>query len=992
MGRISGFQYMKNIFLWMILFVNMLIPLSAAASPDTPSSPSISDGATGVALNPVISWTCANADSYEVYFGTSSNPPYVSTTTSASYVPSGLTPYTTYYWRVVAKNNDGNTSGPVWSFTTVVGTPLAPTMSSPVNGATGVSTNLALSWNAASGAVSYRLQLSTNSSFSTALIDQDQLTGTSLTVSGLSGSTTYYWRVNATNAGGTSDWSSVWSFTTVVYCGRIRIAWDPPNTDPHSVTGYEVYYGTASKQYGFPISVGNVASHTLTGLMPGQTYFIAAKAYNESYESVYSNEVSAVATIPAQIPRVLYVPAGDNQNPNINQILENHCFEIDQSTGIPSDLSSYQIIILSKNEASNPAAANSIKRFLENGGVAVIMGGTPKLLAGNTEDLAFISDWFGANWYGNDGGYATVLSDYVLWSDLLIGDRVDYSSTNNAASVYDFNPETIATSSWTSYGRTHSFIHSYGAGRIFYYAGDPGYSEDPNPKIKENSLKLFEKGLEWVAAIASPVDAPTLASPFERFADITPTYTWNAVPGSTWYFMWVADSTGTKIAQGYSASEVGCGLGTGLCSVTPAIHLAPGAGIWQIGAWNSIGGLASASMSFAITENAPLLSPSGTIAVTTPTYSWNAVIGSTRYNLSVNDSTGTRIQQWYNASEAGCASGRGICSVPPAIQLAAGDGNWRIQTWINGQEGPWSNPMSFTITSPGAPTLVSPSGAITTTTPTYSWYAVPGGTWYFMWVADSTGTRIAQGYSASELGCGLGAGFCSVTPTIQLAPGAGIWQIGAWNSIGGRASASMSFTVTQPATLVSPSGAITNTTPTYIWNAVPGSTRYYLFVDSTGTKIARWYSASEAGCASGTGSCSVTPSIQLTSGVGYWWILTEINNMEGLWSDPMSFTTTSPGAATMVSPSGAITTTTPTYTWNAVPGATWYFMWVADSTGTRIAQGYSASEVGCGSGTGLCSVTPTIQLAPGEGVWEIGAWNSIGGRANPAINFTVYPN
>lgn len=92
--------------------------------------------------------------------------------------------------------------------------PSAPTLVSPVNGATGVSTSPTLSWNASSGATSYRAQVSTSSSFSTTVYDQSGMTSTSAMVSGLAASTTYFWRVNATNAAGTSAWSSTWSFTT----------------------------------------------------------------------------------------------------------------------------------------------------------------------------------------------------------------------------------------------------------------------------------------------------------------------------------------------------------------------------------------------------------------------------------------------------------------------------------------------------------------------------------------------------------------------------------------------------------------------------------------------------------------------------------------------------------------------------------------------------------------------------------------------------------
>ncbi|MGD1047014.1 MAG: T9SS type A sorting domain-containing protein [Bacteroidota bacterium] len=120
-----------------------------------------------------------------------------------------------FFWRVRGRNATG--SGPwsdVWSFTTIVSAPAAPTLISPSNGATGISINPTLSWNASSGTFSYRLQISTSSSFSPLLLDSSGITGTSYSVSGLAQKTTYYWRVSATNAGGTSLYSNTSSFTT----------------------------------------------------------------------------------------------------------------------------------------------------------------------------------------------------------------------------------------------------------------------------------------------------------------------------------------------------------------------------------------------------------------------------------------------------------------------------------------------------------------------------------------------------------------------------------------------------------------------------------------------------------------------------------------------------------------------------------------------------------------------------------------------------------
>ena len=106
---------------------------------------------------------------------------------------------------------------------------------------------------------------------------------------------------------------------------------------------------------------------------------------------------------------------------------------------------------------------------------------------------------------------------------------------------------------------------------------------------------------------------------------------------------------------------------------------------------------------------ATLISPTGIITDNTPTYSWNAVSGSTWYYLWVNDSTGNKIKQWYTAAQAGCASG-GTCSVTPATTLSYGAGQWWIQTWNSNGYGPWSDPLSLTLQwlNPEKITMTSP--------------------------------------------------------------------------------------------------------------------------------------------------------------------------------------------------------------------------------------------------------------------------------------------
>ena len=332
------------------------------------------------------------------------------------------------------------------------------------------------------------------------------------------------------------------------------------------------------------------------------------------------------------------------------------------------------------------------------------------------------------------------------------------------------------------------------------------------------------------------------------------------------------------------------------------------------------------------------------------------------------------------------------------IDAVSPDTSWATGFDEYDNEGIYRLTISTSSSTPGVAILVSPTGTISDATPTYTWNAVSNSSYYYLWVYDSTGSKITKWYSASDAGCSNGIGTCAVTPSTTLTNGAVYWWVQTWNDFGyGPLSNQGSFIVNASppakASLVSPSGTISDNTPTYIWNAVSNSSYYYLWVyDSTGSKITKWYSASDAGCSNGTGTCSITPSTTLANGAGYWWIQTWNSSGYGPLSNQGSFTinASSPAKASLVSPSGTISDNTPTYIWNAVSNSSYYYLWVYDSTGSKITKWYSASDAGCSNGTGTCSITPSTTLANGAGYWWIQTWNSYGyGPLSEQGSFTV---
>lgn len=93
-------------------------------------------------------------------------------------------------------------------------TPLVPVLVSPVNGVIDVSEPVVLDWENAVGAEFYEVEVATSASFDAGsmVLDTTGVTGSTLTLTGLTPLQRYYWRVKAHNATAESAFSSYWNF------------------------------------------------------------------------------------------------------------------------------------------------------------------------------------------------------------------------------------------------------------------------------------------------------------------------------------------------------------------------------------------------------------------------------------------------------------------------------------------------------------------------------------------------------------------------------------------------------------------------------------------------------------------------------------------------------------------------------------------------------------------------------------------------------------
>ncbi|MCK4995765.1 MAG: hypothetical protein KAR55_02655, partial [Thermoplasmatales archaeon] len=189
--------------------------------PDPPSNPNPENGATDVGIDADLSWTCSDPDgdplTYDVYFGENSNPPLEATgITDTTYDPGPMDYGDTYYWKIVAHDDNGaSTTGPIWHFTTWINTaPDPPSNPSPSNGASNVGVDVDLSWtcNDPDGDdLFYDVYFGTTSNPPLVATNLPQTTYDPGTIDF---ETTYYWKIVAEDEWGATTSGSIWSFTT----------------------------------------------------------------------------------------------------------------------------------------------------------------------------------------------------------------------------------------------------------------------------------------------------------------------------------------------------------------------------------------------------------------------------------------------------------------------------------------------------------------------------------------------------------------------------------------------------------------------------------------------------------------------------------------------------------------------------------------------------------------------------------------------------------
>jgi len=95
-------------------------------------------------------------------------------------------------------------------------------------------------------------------------------------------------------------------------------------------------------------------------------------------------------------------------------------------------------------------------------------------------------------------------------------------------------------------------------------------------------------------------------------------------------------------------------------------------------------------------------------------------------------------------------------------------------------------------------------------------------------------------------------------------------------------------------------------------------------------------------------------------------------------------------APVLVAPEGSLLDTTPLFSWNTVPAASWYYLWVSGPSGNVFKQWYTEDQLGCVDGAGTCSIEPAQVLNPGSYSWWVRPWSNTGeGPWSSRLDFVV---
>jgi hypothetical protein len=183
------------------------------------------------------------------------------------------------------------------------------------------------------------------------------------------------------------------------------------------------------------------------------------------------------------------------------------------------------------------------------------------------------------------------------------------------------------------------------------------------------------------------------------------------------------------------------------------------------------------------TVSAPTpLTPSGSIAIGNPNFTWTEPAGATKYALYVYTNATPSVVKFANYVTPACGSS--TCSYYiPTLDLTAGGYKWRVRAGDASGWSAYSAWKTFTVGPPAAPTPLDPYSPIPTGNPTFTWTRPFGATKYALYVYTNATPSVMKFANYVTPTCNTY--ICSYTPTLNLlTTGSYKWRVRAGNTYG----------------------------------------------------------------------------------------------------------------------------------------------------------------------------------------------------------------
>lgn len=408
-----------------------------------------------------------------------------------------------------------------------------------------------------------------------------------------------------------------------------------------------------------------------------------------------------------------------------------------------------------------------------------------------------------------------------------------------------------------------------------------------------------------------------------------------------------------------------------------------------------------------------LLEPSGVINMGygNPLFKWSRPEGAAEYQIYLANTAALSSPVFYDIVTGNCHTDAtcslDLTTLSEAYRLVDGSYIVYMRAWHDQTPGAWTGPFTFTLDAP-APNAVTlqPVAALNQSRPVFHWtlddtaaYAV----WFRVYVApmhDLAAPQIHDWFSRAAL-CGVDGTTCTLPSPVDMANGTYGLYVQSWGpggfSVGGIQNtgfAGMDFTIsgTIPQT---PNGLTVTKNqgrPTVMWADDTNTSWYEVRIDHAGGEpfYDNWYYRTPDWCSGLV--CTLTPDIHPQNGsyvilvrgwspVGF-----------GQWSFPVNLVLDFPPPAppvplTVTNPHGG----QPTFTWQGVPAATWYQLWIGSATlETHHTGWYMAADLGCAE-PGICAATPILALPNDSYIWYVQAWGPGGLSRNVADGWAAGP-